>query len=74
MNPKCMYPDCESESKSRGLCHNHYMSASSMVRAKKITWGTLEANRKCLPRKRRDQTVKNFWFLSPAPDTGKDCA
>ena len=60
LNTVCLFPECKTEAKTRGLCKNHYSNASQLVHAGKITWKQLEDLGKARTPKRG--TIQ-AWFL-----------
>lgn len=50
MKKTCLFPECEDEVYSRGLCNTHYCTASRLVGTKKTSWKKLESEGKCLPK------------------------
>lgn len=63
---KCLNPDCERVSETRGLCGTCYTVIREIVTAGQKTWAELEAEGKVLPKKRRPSTARQ-WVLG----TGK---
>ncbi len=67
---KCIYPGCERERVSRGLCNSHYNLATKLVKKGETSWEKMEAAGKCLkltgpPRQKR---TRSAWFLEGATD------
>ena len=62
---KCMRPECKDKSavRIRGLCLNCYRMANYFVRKGKVTWKTLEKNKKCLPATFESGHIKK-WLLA----------
>ena len=48
--PECVYPGCRNTRRTRGLCHGHYQSMRSYVRAGKATEADLEDRGLLLPK------------------------
>lgn len=59
----CLFPNCGGERAGRGLCKNHYNTASRIVRSKKTSWEKLEKAGKSLPHKKRGEGNVSVWFL-----------
>lgn len=47
---RCVYPDCENSSRTRGLCHGHYQTARSYVRRGIATEADLEHRGLLMPK------------------------
>lgn len=58
----CLVPECEQETKTRGLCPTHYMYAHRLITRGKTTWPTLEQEGKCLSSHAGPNPTKD-WFL-----------
>lgn len=74
--PKCLFPACAADPKTRGLCKNHYSTAMKLVSAGQISWAQLEKAKRAAPLtdrgSRRGKTQR--WFmdaltLEPEPTT-----
>ena len=61
MKDECLFPECTKQGTCRGLCMNHYTSASRYVKLGRTSWETLEALGKCLGA--RPLRPSNIWFL-----------
>ena len=62
----CLFPKCRDTVLARGLCANHYNTASKLVRAGRVTWAKLVAKGKALEAIRPDthrKTPNQVWFL-----------
>ena len=59
----CIFPDCEREIRSRGLCNSHYVYAHSLVTRKKTTWASLEESGKCEPAWSDRVCPTRGWFM-----------
>ena len=60
---KCLFPRCEGEAKTRGLCGSHYGSCRRLVLLGKVSWPDLEERGKCFSSQRASTTS---WFLNGA--------
>jgi len=56
---ECLFPECDGEVHSRGLCTRHYATAWNVVDRKQTTWEKLIAEGKALEVR---APVQN-WFL-----------
>ena len=62
----CLYPNCQREPVTRGLCPNHYSAARRYVKLGKTTWDALVASGKCeKPKNRSGADRAPNWFLEP---------
>lgn len=55
---RCVYPSCENSSRTRGLCHQHYQTMRSYVRAGKASEEDLERRGLLLEKGRGGSTVE----------------
>lgn len=60
----CLFPNCKKESKSRGLCANHYSTAANLVKAGRTTWLSLESAGKCKTASKGRKSKISGWFMS----------
>lgn len=59
----CLFPTCEEQAKSRGLCDNHYANAHAYVKRGLTSWAWLEDHGKCRPTVRDKIGEAQQWFL-----------
>ena len=50
MTPTCVYPECPNSRRTRGLCHQHYQTMRSYVRAGNAEESDLETRGLLLPK------------------------
>ena len=63
---KCMYPECQNERESRGLCWSHYSFARRLVVQGKTSWADMEARGVALPaNKTRNGPKVMSHFMGP---------
>ena len=58
----CIFPNCGSKIKTRGLCALHYQYAYRLVKRGHTAWEQLEESGKAKPKTRISSEV-NKWFL-----------
>lgn len=65
--PKCINPECDNLSHTRGLCPSCYAVAKKLVDSRETTWEKLEENGRTAPsrtRSRKRVTKTRAWLLS----------
>lgn len=61
----CLFPACSHEAQLRGLCKNHYTTASLLVKQRRTSWDKLVASGKAVESKKNNKHNKaKSWFLS----------
>jgi len=66
MDEICLFPGCDHEVLSRGLCRTHYQNAHRLIKEGRTTWDILVANGKALPKGKTKKGVTQF-FLEEEP-------
>ena len=58
---KCLNPNCDRVTRSRGLCNSCYVAAGNYVRSGRTTWAKLEKAGRVKPARKR--SVVTAWLL-----------
>lgn len=65
---ECLFPGCETEQRTRGLCSSHYNVAVRLVKSGVATWEELEERGKVLKARKSRNAEFEDWLTSTLPD------
>lgn len=70
MMSECLYPPCEKEEWTHGLCRSCFMAAQALILKKETTWAKLEQAGKAKQRvvKQLEPNPRREWFLGGKHD------